>query len=170
MFLDSPDAPHVRVFDKWYHIGLRPVNKLQKFHKDQLAIQPPMELEHVKIQSKMWWFCLNQVATPLNTMVRSIYDKSKKVINAIDKQTALLSYLTGDKIPFNSTWSDVDHVLIPIFMDKKAHWILGYFDIANWHINVYNSSFKTIRDVAVLDAVEPLQNVIPQLLCCLNIL
>ncbi|KAL2519534.1 Ulp1 protease family [Abeliophyllum distichum] len=97
-------------------------------------------------------------------MVRSIYDKSKKVINANDKQKALISYLTGELIPFNSNWGEVEHVLIPIFMDKKAHWILGHLDVANWHMDVYNSSFKTIRDNSVLDTVEPLRNVIPHLL------
>ncbi|KAL2461940.1 DUF1985 domain-containing protein [Abeliophyllum distichum] len=27
MFLDPPDSSHIRTFDKWYHIGLRPGNK-----------------------------------------------------------------------------------------------------------------------------------------------
>ncbi|KAL2543440.1 Ulp1 protease family [Abeliophyllum distichum] len=102
--------------------------------------------------------------------IRSIYDRSKKFSDVIDKETALLSYLTGDKIPFNSNWGDFDHVLIPIFMDKKALWILGHFDIANWHIDVYNSSFKTIRDTAILDMVQPLQNVISKLLRRSNVL
>ncbi|KAL2464867.1 hypothetical protein Adt_40718 [Abeliophyllum distichum] len=27
MFLHPPDSSHIRTFDKWYHIGLRPGNK-----------------------------------------------------------------------------------------------------------------------------------------------
>ncbi|KAL2548394.1 sentrin-specific protease 6-like [Forsythia ovata] len=49
-------------------------------------------------------------------------------------------------------------------MDKKAHWILVDLDMSNLHLDVYNSSFRTIRDVAVLDAVEPLRQMMPHVL------
>ncbi|KAL2522868.1 sentrin-specific protease 6-like [Forsythia ovata] len=55
-------------------------------------------------------------------------------------------------------------------MKTRAHWILGHFDIANWHLDVYNSSYKTIRDVVVMDATQPLLNIIPHLLRQSNVL
>ncbi|KAL2538556.1 Ulp1 protease family [Forsythia ovata] len=71
---------------------------------------------------------------------------------------------------FNTNWGDVDNVFIPIFMEKRAHWILGHFDVANWHLDVYNSAYKTVRDVAVMDAIQPLLMVIPHLLRQSNVL
>ncbi|KAL2548775.1 Ulp1 protease family [Forsythia ovata] len=76
--------------------------------------------------------------------------------------TALSSGPVSSK--FNTSWGEVENVFIPIFMEKRAHWILGHFDIANWHLDVYNSAYKTIRDVAVMDAIQPLLNIIPHLL------
>ncbi|KAL2509263.1 Ulp1 protease family [Forsythia ovata] len=88
-----------------------------------------------------------------------------------DKLTPLLIYPNGKNNRFNSNWEEVDRVFIPVFMDKKAHWILVDLDIANWHLYVYNSSFKTIRDVDVLDIVEPLHQMIQEksIICLINI-
>ncbi|KAL2520173.1 Papain-like cysteine peptidase superfamily [Forsythia ovata] len=58
----------------------------------------------------------------------------------------------------------VDHVFLPVLMDQKAHWILVDLDMSNLHLDVYNSSFKTIRDVVVLDAVEPLRQMISHII------
>ncbi|KAL2506809.1 Uncharacterized protein Adt_22430 [Abeliophyllum distichum] len=99
-----------------------------------------------------------------DTKIRSIFDKFTKDVNAIDKHHALALYPTGKKLWFGSNWGEVDHVFIPIFMDKRAHWILADFDISKWHLDVYNSYFKTIRDVAVLAAVDPLRYILPHIL------
>ncbi|KAL2518404.1 sentrin-specific protease 6-like [Abeliophyllum distichum] len=42
--------------------------------------------------------------------------------------------------------------------------------MSNLNLSVYNSSFKTIRDVAVLDAVEPFRQMIPHIIRHSNIL
>ncbi|KAL2461007.1 Uncharacterized protein Adt_44427 [Abeliophyllum distichum] len=149
--LDSPSLPDYSVFKKWYSKGLRLSNKVQKFHKDDLKISPAMDVGPVHVHSKMQW-------------VRTIFDQFKKDNKVLDKHNFITSYVTGNKIRFGNSWGDVDHVFILVFMDKHAHWILVHFDISNWHLDVYNSSFKTIRDVVVLNAVEPLRHIIPHLL------
>ncbi|KAL2505248.1 Uncharacterized protein Adt_20869 [Abeliophyllum distichum] len=105
-----------------------------------------------------------------DTKIRGIFENFKKDLNPNVKHNSLLFYLTEHKIWFNTNWGQVDHVFISVFMDKCAHWILVHFDINTWHLDVYNSSFKTIRVVAVFDAVEPLQNIIPHLLRQSNVL
>ncbi|KAL2530227.1 Uncharacterized protein Fot_22828 [Forsythia ovata] len=137
----------------------------KKFHKDDLAIRPPHELGLVSIRDKMWWYILKQVATPLNTMVKSMNGKFGADSNSVDKLSPLIVYTSGHNNRFNYNWEEVDHVFIPVFMDKKAHWILVDLDMSNLHLDVYNSSFKTIRDVAVLDVVEPLRQMILHIIC-----
>ncbi|KAL2530903.1 Papain-like cysteine peptidase superfamily [Forsythia ovata] len=85
--------------------------------------------------------------------------------NSVDKLSPLIVYTSGHNNRFNYNWEEVDHVFIPVFMDKKAHWILVDLDMSNLHLDVYNSSFKTIRDVAVLDVVEPLRQMILHIIC-----
>ncbi|KAL2519330.1 Ulp1 protease family [Abeliophyllum distichum] len=99
-----------------------------------------------------------------DSKIRSIFDKFMKDVHAIDKQHSLALYPTGKMLWFESNWGEVDHVFIPVFMDKRAHWILANFNLSKWHLDVYNSSFKMIRDVAVLAAVEPLCYIILHLL------
>ncbi|KAL2512711.1 Uncharacterized protein Adt_18311 [Abeliophyllum distichum] len=96
--------------------------------------------------------------------IRRIFEKFSKDTNAIAKHSSLLLYLTGYKIPFNTHWREVDHVFIPICMDKRANWILGHFDIRKWCINVYNSCTRSIRDAYVFSAVESFRTFIPYLL------
>ncbi|KAL2499883.1 Ubiquitin-like protease domain-containing protein [Abeliophyllum distichum] len=96
--------------------------------------------------------------------IRSLFDQFMKDIKVIDSQSSLMSYITGSKIWFGNNWGDIDHVFIPVFMDKRAHWILAHSNIAHSHLDVYNSCYKTIRDVAVLDAIEPLRHIILRLI------
>ncbi|KAL2534266.1 Uncharacterized protein Adt_07617 [Abeliophyllum distichum] len=105
-----------------------------------------------------------------NVKIRSTFHKFINDRKVIEKQNSLLSYVIGNKIWFGNNWRDINHVFIPVFMDKRAHWILAHFDIANWHLDVYNSSFKTIRDVTVNHAVEPLRHTIPYLICQTKVL
>ncbi|KAL2513017.1 Ulp1 protease family [Abeliophyllum distichum] len=102
--------------------------------------------------------------------VRLLFDLLTKHNNQFPKKNPLLLYINGQRLQFNTNWGEVDNVFIPIFMEKRAHWILGHFDIENWHLDVYNSACKTIKDFAVMDAIQPLLNIIPHLLCQSNVL
>ncbi|KAL2541682.1 Ulp1 protease family [Abeliophyllum distichum] len=102
--------------------------------------------------------------------VRLLFDLLTKHNNQFSKKNPLLLYINGQRSQFHTNWGEVDNVFIPIFMEKRAHWILGYFDVANWYLDVYNSACKTIRDFAVMDAIQPLLNIIPHLLRQSNVL
>ncbi|KAL2497104.1 Ulp1 protease family [Abeliophyllum distichum] len=97
--------------------------------------------------------------------VKSINGKYRTDSNSINKLMPLLVYPNGHNSRFNTSWREVDHVFIPVFMDKKSHWILVDLDMSNLHLDVYNSLFKTVRDAAILEAVEPLRLVIPHIIC-----
>ncbi|KAL2497560.1 Uncharacterized protein Adt_23110 [Abeliophyllum distichum] len=64
--LDYPAKPDIENFDFWYRTGLRPGNKVKKFHKDDLPIVPAMELGPVSIDSKMWWYTLTAGCDPID--------------------------------------------------------------------------------------------------------
>ncbi|KAL2533159.1 Ulp1 protease family [Abeliophyllum distichum] len=98
-----------------------------------------------------------------DTKIRGIFDNFKKDLIILTSIVCCFP-LTGHKIWFNTNWGQVNHVFIPNFMDKRTHWILVHFDIYNWHLDVYNSSFKTIMDATVFDAIDPFRNIIPQVL------
>ncbi|KAL2486738.1 Uncharacterized protein Adt_31494 [Abeliophyllum distichum] len=102
--------------------------------------------------------------------LKCIYDKFVKDQISIDKDKSLFLYLTRQKIWFIEAWGLVEHIFIPVFIDKRAHWILLHFDTIKWQLDVYNSSFKTIRDVAVLEAIELIRTRIPHLLRKLKVL
>lgn len=64
----------------------------------------------------------------------------------------------------NTRWSDVEHILIPIMMGKKAHWILGHFNIKERALNVYNSSRLAVRDRMVVADIEAFAYILPCLM------
>ncbi|KAL2532218.1 Ubiquitin-like protease domain-containing protein [Abeliophyllum distichum] len=195
--LDCPATSDIKIFDCWYHRGYRPGNKVKKFCKDDLPIVPAMEIGPVSIDSKMWWYTLKQVATPLTDQhidamfyflrmgmklsgsnhtcstttdcyfdykIRILFDLLTKHNNQFPQRNPLLLYVNGERPQFYTNWGEVQNVFIPIFLDKRAYWILGHFDIANWHLDVYNSAYKTIRDVVMMEAIQPHLNIIPHLL------
>ncbi|KAL2470815.1 Uncharacterized protein Adt_38951 [Abeliophyllum distichum] len=63
--MEFPSKFDIELFDRWYHTGLHPDNKVKKFHKDDIPIVPAIDLRPVNINSKMWWYNLMHVATPL---------------------------------------------------------------------------------------------------------
>ncbi|KAL2492007.1 hypothetical protein Adt_27635 [Abeliophyllum distichum] len=64
--LDTSDSYDNAAFNNWYSKGLRPGNKMKKFHKDEARISTVMDIGSVHIVSKMWWYELKQVGVPLN--------------------------------------------------------------------------------------------------------
>ncbi|KAL2480665.1 Uncharacterized protein Adt_33631 [Abeliophyllum distichum] len=141
------DRPHVfslrllRVSTR-SQIVLRKLNRVKKFCKDDLLIVPAMELGPISIDSKMWWYTLKQIATPL----------TDQHIDAMFYFLRMGMKLSGS----NHTRSTTTEC----YFDYK----IRHFDIANWHLDVYNSAYKTIRDVVVMEAIQPHLNIIPHLL------
>ena len=64
----------------------------------------------------------------------------------------------------NTSWIFVDHVLIPIFMEKEKHWILGHFILKDSVIMVYNSMGTPTIDRVVMGALEPILLLLPYFL------
>ncbi|KAL2516340.1 uncharacterized protein Fot_30311 [Forsythia ovata] len=103
------------------------------------------------------------------SMVRGIYPAVVENSNALARQVSLLEYLLGEYLHCNTPWTEVDHVLMPIRMGVRAHWILGHMDIRNRCINVYNSCSDTIRDREVIADVQPFAFVIPHLMANIDV-
>ncbi|KAL2530259.1 uncharacterized protein Fot_22860 [Forsythia ovata] len=64
----------------------------------------------------------------------------------------------------NTLWWDVDHVLLPVMMQNRVHWILLHFDIVHRCLNVFNSYRKVIRDNHIRKTVKPYVEIISYLL------
>ncbi|KAL2543395.1 Ulp1 protease family [Abeliophyllum distichum] len=97
-------------------------------------------------------------------MVRRIYPAIVVVNNAFARQVSLLEYFLEEYVHCTTPWAEVDHVLVPLRMGVRAHWILGHFDIRNRCINVYISFWDTIRDRVVIADVQSFAFVIPHLM------
>ncbi|CAI9765830.1 unnamed protein product [Fraxinus pennsylvanica] len=102
------------------------------------------------------------------SMVRAAYKACSKDINAISNFRLLVEYAKGEYMHCNTRWADVDNVIIPIMMDKKAHWILGQFDIKRRFLNVYNPNRLTISDRMVFSDIEAFAYVLPCLMFKIN--
>ncbi|KAL2525243.1 Uncharacterized protein Adt_10297 [Abeliophyllum distichum] len=96
--------------------------------------------------------------------VRRLYDDFSKDPLVLVQQTSLLSYPIGLYKPCNTSWREVDHVLMPLRMYNSAHWILCHFDIKEMCLNIYNSYTKIVKEPVVLEAVRPFSVMIPYLL------
>ncbi|KAL2493031.1 Ulp1 protease family [Abeliophyllum distichum] len=96
--------------------------------------------------------------------IRGLYDDFSKDLLVLVKQTSLLSYPIGLYMPCNTSWREVDHVLMPLRMYNSAHWILCHFDIKEMCLNIYNSYTKIVKEPVVLEAVRRFSVMIPYLL------
>ncbi|KAL2480111.1 Ulp1 protease family [Abeliophyllum distichum] len=103
------------------------------------------------------------------SMVRGIYPAVVENSNALARQVSLLEYLLGEYMDCNTPWAEVDHVLMPIRMGVRAHWILVHLDIRNRCLNVYNSCCATIRDGEVRADVQLFALVIPHLMANIDV-
>ncbi|KAL2506126.1 Ulp1 protease family [Abeliophyllum distichum] len=103
------------------------------------------------------------------SMVRGIYPAVVENSNVLARQISLLEYPLGEYMHCNTPWTEVDHVLMPIRMGVRAHWILGHLDIRNMYINVYNSCSDTIRDREVIVDIQPFAFVIPHLMANIDV-
>ncbi|CAA2974447.1 Ulp1 protease family, C-terminal catalytic domain containing [Olea europaea subsp. europaea] len=101
-------------------------------------------------------------------MVRSAFKHCREDIRAISNFRSLVEYVNGDYVHCDARWADVEHVLIPIMMEKKAHWILVHFDIEGERLLVYNSSRMTVRERIVTSDVEAFAHVLPCLMVKMN--
>ncbi|KAL2453115.1 Ulp1 protease family [Abeliophyllum distichum] len=102
-------------------------------------------------------------------MVRRIYTVVVEDPNAFARQVSLVEYPLGEYMHCNTPWAEIDHVLMPIRMGVRAHWILGHLDIRNRCINVYNSCWDTIRDREVVANVQSFAFVIPHLMANIDV-
>lgn len=103
-----------------------------------------------------------------SSMIRFAYKACEDDISAIANFTSLMQYVNGDYIHCNTSWSAIDHVLIPIMMETKVHWILADFDIKDRTLYVYNSSRLTLRDRMVIADVDAFAYVLPCLMVKIN--
>lgn len=62
-----------------------------------------------------------------DSQMRDLYTDFGQDKSALEKQTSLFSYIIGLYMPCNTSWSFVDHVLMPMRMYNSAHWILCHF-------------------------------------------
>ncbi|KAL2454897.1 Uncharacterized protein Adt_47600 [Abeliophyllum distichum] len=99
-----------------------------------------------------------------DSQVRGLYDDFLKDPLVLVKQTSLFSYPIGLYMPCNTSWREVDHVLMPLRMYNSAHWILCHFDNKEMCLNIYNSYTKIVKEPVVLEAVRPFLVMIPYLL------
>ncbi|KAL2466314.1 RNA polymerase-associated protein CTR9 [Abeliophyllum distichum] len=99
-----------------------------------------------------------------DSQVRGLYDDFSKDPLVLVKQTSLLSYPIRLYMPCNTSWREVDHVLIPLRMYNSAYWIPCHFDIKEMCLNIYNSYTKIVKEPVVLEAVRPFSVMIPYLL------
>ncbi|KAL2456143.1 Ulp1 protease family [Forsythia ovata] len=99
-----------------------------------------------------------------DSQVRGLYEDFSKDPLVLVKQTSLLSYPIGLYMPCNTSWREVDHVLMPLRMYNSAHWLLCHFNIKEMRLNIYNSYNKIIKKSDVLEALEPFSVMIPHLL------
>lgn len=76
--------------------------------------------------------------------------------------------LIGNYLHCNASWSEVDNVLIPIMMEKKAHWRLADFDTKDRSLHVYNSSHVTMRGRIVIANLESFAYILPCLMVTIN--
>ncbi|KAL2468637.1 Ulp1 protease family [Forsythia ovata] len=128
------------------------VIKLDDRNNTSLSIVDPVDQDADKSTTKRMKICSNESFSGLNTFEDDLVFSEEDLIT-IDK-SAEQHRLDGGEID----------------VQTRAHWILGHFDIANWYLDVYNSAYKTIRDVVVMDAIQPLLNIIPHLLRQSNVL
>ncbi|KAL2531613.1 Uncharacterized protein Adt_04964 [Abeliophyllum distichum] len=99
-----------------------------------------------------------------DTQVRGLYDDFLKDPLVLVKQTSLLSYPIGLYMPCNTSWREVDHVLMPLRMYNSDNWIICNFDIKEMCLNIYNSYTKLVKEPVVLETVRPFSVMIPYLL------
>ncbi|KAL2514021.1 Ulp1 protease family [Forsythia ovata] len=130
---------------------MRSIDALQSKHEQLISDQFTMKMEILNLFTDF----ANSIVDGIEA-VTSIIAVNKFNVSA--PPLSDMKNVGGHNNRFNTNWKEVDHVFIPVFMDQKSHWILVDLDMSNLHLDVYNSSFKTIRDIAVLDAVEPLQS------------
>ncbi|KAL2542778.1 Ulp1 protease family [Abeliophyllum distichum] len=96
--------------------------------------------------------------------VWGLYDDFSKDPLVLVKQTSLLSYPIGLYMPCNTSWQEVDHVLMPLRMYNSTYWILCHFDIKDMCLNTYNSYTKIVKKAVVFEAVRPFSVMILYLL------
>lgn len=114
--------------------------------------------------------CFNGTTTDsfFASMVHAAYKSCNKDINAVSNSRSLVEYVKGEYMHCNMCWLEVDNVIIPIMMDKKAHWILGLFDFNRRCLHVYNPSRTNVRDRIVSNDVVALSYVLPCLMLKIN--
>ncbi|KAL2486755.1 Uncharacterized protein Adt_31511 [Abeliophyllum distichum] len=173
--LFSPCRSDVEAFESWYKQGLVTKKKVKHFDKENITISPCFYFIDIAISSKMWWLELvttnealddtkllrygpgikiNATTTDFafDSQVRGLYDDFSKDPLVLVKQTSLLSYPIGLYMPCNTSWREVDHVLMPLRMYNSAHWILCHFDIKEMCLNIYNSYTKIVKGPVVFEA------------------
>ncbi|KAG5622683.1 hypothetical protein H5410_007901 [Solanum commersonii] len=74
------------------------------------------------------------------------------------------NYVLGSYMACACPWYLVDHVLMPIFVEELAHWVLGIFTINDRVIHVYDSMRGAAHDCKVLEACKAYAVLIPHLL------
>ncbi|KAH0776284.1 hypothetical protein KY290_007695 [Solanum tuberosum] len=61
------------------------------------------------------------------------------------------NYVLGSSMACACPWYLVDHVLMPIFVEELAHWVLGIFTINDRVIHVYDSMRGAAHDRVAFD-------------------
>ncbi|PON86627.1 Ulp1 protease family, C-terminal catalytic domain containing protein [Trema orientale] len=85
-------------------------------------------------------------------------------LSMIKSNDRLVEYILGYYMHCNTTWSKVDHVLMPIYMETLNHWILVHFDIHSRCLRVCNSFQSASHAKKAKKIVEQYLVILPLLL------
>ncbi|POO01318.1 Ulp1 protease family, C-terminal catalytic domain containing protein, partial [Trema orientale] len=58
-----------------------------------------------------------------------LYVKKDYDTSVVNMEHVVAEYMSGYKMHCNTCWLNVDHVLIPIYMEEEKHWVLGHLSL-----------------------------------------
>ncbi|PON95154.1 Ulp1 protease family, C-terminal catalytic domain containing protein [Trema orientale] len=121
-----------------------------------------------KVRSKISGTSEKKRSAPDGSNLKNLEKRSKR-IKVSDQQPTnmehvVAEYMSGYKMHCNTCWLNVDHVLIPIYMEEEKHWVLGHLSLRDRCIYVYNSLHSENIDERVEKALEPFCVLLPYFL------
>ena len=78
--------------------------------------------------------------------------------------SALQDYVLGDYLFCSLPFCVVDILLVPIFIPRREHWALGYVELKDHCIRIYDSLSSKRVEKQVLECVQSLAVILPHLL------
>ncbi|GMN53432.1 hypothetical protein TIFTF001_022576 [Ficus carica] len=163
------------MFYSLYHDGYRARNRKKKWIGNKDVLIPPFNFKVDYVDSKYWFhdlICSDKCFTDSHLNVAFYYLKKMRRCYPLDE---FLSCLPVDAVfdtyirdlwLYHKDWSlkDADILLIPMFMRKAKHWILGYVECKYMTLSIYNSFASHTYEEELKDLANGMATILPHLL------